>query len=125
MFKGWLLLACLKKDVNLCFLVITLVVIILFIGSSVLYNINIKKMQNEYDKKIQSLNEIEAKLILEKEKINDILESGKITEKDKEILENNYFDVQNENENLKTKLSSFSVVEKTVCKASGNAKCVS
>ena len=80
-------------------------------------------MQNDYDDKIAHLNQIEQKLTQEEQEFRELINSKQITQADKELLESNYLDIKNENENLKTKLSSFSSFEKTVCKARGNAKC--
>ena len=114
----------LKRDASLNLLLLTVIVTILLLASSAaFYNLKLRHMQNDYNEKISHLNKIEQKLAQEEQEFRELINSKQITETDKEILESNYLDIKNENEELKAKLSSFSSFEKTVCKARGNAKC--
>ena len=114
----------LKRDASLNLLLVTVIAAVLLLASSAtFYNLKLRHMQNDYDEKMANIEKIEQSLILEEQKLKELTYSKEITVKDKEALENNYLDIKNENENLRTKLSSFSST-KTVCKAMGDAKCV-
>ena len=113
----------LKRDASLNLLLVTVIAVVLLLASSAtFYNLKLRHMQNDYDEKMANIEKIEQRLILEEQKLKELTGSKEITAKDREALENNYLDIKNENENLRTKLSSFSST-KTVCKAMGNAKC--
>ena len=119
----------LKADINLNILLLVLVVLAVFVGSNIYYQNCINNMQAEYDKKVEHLKDIEEKLLLKEEKLNDIFELKELLEEDKEILEIGYLALQNENQNLKTE--KVSLMEdlntrpfgKIICKATGNAMC--
>lgn len=113
----------LKRDASLNLLLITVITAVLLLASSAaFYSLKLRHMQNDYDKKMVNIEKIEQRLILEEQKLKELANSKEITSKDKEALENSYLDIKNENENLRTKLLSFSSA-KTVCKAMGDAKC--
>ena len=115
----------LKRDASLNLLLATIIVTVLLLAySAAFYNLKLRHIQNDYNEKMDNLDQIEQRLILEEQKLRELANSKEITEKDKEILESSYIEIKNENENLRTKLSGFSVFEKGVCRASGNAKCI-
>ncbi|MBI2208136.1 hypothetical protein HYU50_01450 [Candidatus Woesearchaeota archaeon] len=84
---------CLKSDINLNLLVLIFVAVVMFILSSVFYHNSINDMQEEYDKKVKNLQEIEKRLTLKEEKINELLKSKDLIEKDKENLEKSYLEI--------------------------------
>ena len=120
----------LKGDVDLRLLFLTLVVVILFIGTSFYYHISLKKVQAEYDQKIVKLEEIEKQLILQEEKLKELSKLKDLIKEDKENLERNYDYMKNEYEVVK--LEKVSLAEeldsrpfaKVLCKATGNVKCL-
>lgn len=127
---GWYKLEFLKADVNMHLLALILAVIAAFAGFGVYYHNRLNEMQDDYDKKIESLKEIEQKLLLKEEKLNEIFHSKSIIEMDKETLEMGYLALHSENENLKTEKTSLMQdlytrpFGKALCKATGNAECL-
>ena len=116
---------CLKRDINLNLLIIILVAVGMFVLSSVFYNKSINGMQEEYGRKAQNLQEIEKRLTIKEEKINELLKSKDMMEKDKKNLEKSYLEIQKENNKLKSSLtSSFSSFQKNLCRKTGNAECL-
>ena len=61
----------LKKDIDLRFLLLTLGMLILFVGASIYYHDSLNSLQAEYDKKVVKLEEIEEQLILQEKKLNE------------------------------------------------------
>ena len=122
-------MAFLKADINLRLLLLILVVLAVFVGSNIYYQNYINGLQAEYDKKVEHLKEIEKKLLLKEEKLNEVYELKGLLEEDKEILETGYISLLGENQNLK--IEKASLVEdldakpfgKLVCKATGNVRC--
>lgn len=114
-----------RKDINLNLLVIILVAVGIFILSSVFYNQSVKNMQENYDKKVENLQEIEKRLMAKEEKINELLKSKDLIEKDKENLEKSYLEIQNENNDLRSRITtSFASFQKALCKKTGNVQCL-
>ena len=115
---------CLKRDINLNLLVIIILAVGMFIVSSVFYHKSINDMQKEYGKKVENLQEIEKRLIVKEEKINELLKSKDLIEKDKENLEKSYLEIQSENQDLRSRITtSFSSFQKALCKKTGNVQC--
>lgn len=105
-------------------LVIILVAVGMFILSSIFYNQSVKNMQKEYNEKVENLQEIEKRLTLKEEKINELLKSKDLIEKDKENLEKSYLEIQSENQDLRSRITtSFASFQKTLCKKTGNVQC--
>ncbi len=119
----------LKADVDIRLLTLILIVLIVFVSSSIYYQNRINTMQAEYDKKVERLEEIEQRLLLREKKLNEISELKDLLEKDKEVLEINYLSLQGENQNLETEKrvliedSESEPFGKTLCKATGNVVC--
>jgi len=123
MAKGGVVVS-IRKDINLNLLVIIIVAVGMFIVSSVFYHKSINGMQEEYDQKVQNLQEIEERLMAKEEKINELLKSKNLIEKDKENLEKSYLEIQNENSDLRSRITtSFSSFQKALCKKTGNVQC--
>lgn len=126
---GWYKLEFLKADVNMHLLALIAVGLLAFASFSVYYHNRLNEMQTDYDEKIERLKEIEEKLLLKEEKLNDISKSKNVVEKDKEMLEMSYLALHSENENLKTEKTSLlqdlysRPFGKALCKATGNAEC--
>lgn len=101
-----------------------------FVGSSIYYQNKIEILQKEYDEKLENLKNIEEKLILKEEKLNEISELKGLVEKDKEVLEIGYLNLQSENQNLRTEKkvliesSQSDPFGKLICKATGNVVCL-
>lgn len=120
----------LKADVDLRLLILILVILTVFVGSSIYYQNKIEILQREYDEKVEHLKMLEEKLLLKEEKLNEITELKGLVEKDKEVLEISYLSLQSENQNLeveKTNLietSKSAPFGKTICKATGDVQCL-
>lgn len=114
----------LKRDININLLAIIILAVGVYIVSSVFYNQSVKSMQEDYEKKVEHLQEIEKRLTLKEEKINELLKSKDLIEKDKEILEKSYLEIQNENQDLRSRITtSFTSFQKALCKKTGNVQC--
>ena len=123
MAKGGVVVS-IRKDINLNLLVIIIVAVGMFIVSSVFYHKSINGMQEEYGRKAQNLQEIEKRLTIKEEKINELLKSKDMMEKDKKNLEKSYLEIQNENSDLRSRITtSFSSFQKALCKKTGNVQC--
>ena len=120
----------LKADVDLRLLILILITLVVFVGSSIYYQNKIEILQKEYDEKVEHLKMLEEKLLLKEEKLNEVSELKALIEKDKEVLEIGYLSLQGENQNLeveKTNLieaSKSASFGKTICKATGNVQCL-
>jgi len=127
---GVILMEFLKADVNLKLLLIILVISIVFISSSVYYQNKIAALQKEYDKKIESLKNIEEKMLVKEKKLNEISELKDSIEKDKAVLEIGYLTLQDENQELKVEKTSLMEglstrpFAKALCKKTGNVQCL-
>ncbi|MBI2135410.1 hypothetical protein HYU09_05445 [Candidatus Woesearchaeota archaeon] len=125
MAKGVYWLPFLKKDVNMGLLFIVLLAVIMFVFSSVFYNKSINGMQEDYGKKVENLQEIEKRLMAKEERINELLKSKDLMEKDKEILEKSYLEIESENQDLRNRVTtSFTSFQKALCKKTGNVECL-
>ena len=114
-----------KEDINLNLLVIIIVAVGMFVLASVFYQKSIRDMQKEYDQKVMHLKDIEDRLIDEENRLNELLKSKDLIEKDKEHLEKSYLEIQKENNKLKNSLTtSFASFQKTLCKTTGNVQCL-
>ena len=120
----------LKADVDLRLLILILITLVVFVGSSIYYQNKIEILQKEYDEKVEHLKMLEEKLLLKEEKLNEVSELKNLVEKDKEVLEIGYLRLQGENQNLeveKTNLveaSKSAPFGKVICKATGNVVCL-
>ena len=120
----------LKADVDLRLLILILVILTVFVGSSIYYQNKIEILQREYDEKVEHLKMLEEKLLLKEEKLNEVSELKNLIEKDKEVLEISYLNLQDENQNLeveKTNLieaSQSAPFGKLLCKVTGNVQCL-
>jgi hypothetical protein len=123
--------AFLKADVDLRLLLILMLVLVVFVGSTAYYQSRMAEMQANYDEKVAHLKDIEAKLILKEEKLNQIAELSESLQKDKEFLEIGYITLQNEKQEQRV-VENTPVVEhsktipfsKTLCKITGNVQCI-
>jgi len=75
-------------DVNLYLLGLMLIMLVVFVSFSVYYQNYVNGLQKDYDKKLVDLEELEKRLHLKEEKLNDISELKNVIKRDKEMLEN-------------------------------------
>jgi len=128
-------LGILKADVNLQLLFLILVVVVLLVSFNIHYQNKISSLSSLYEKKIQELESLSEKLKLEQNNSIRISKLKEMAQEDKIILERSYFNFINENEYLKeenqqlqNKLefepAPIKVFQKTLCKTTGNVKCL-
>lgn len=110
-------------------LAMMLVLLMAFVGLNFYYQSKINEVQQDYDKKVERLKEIEEKLLLKEKKLNEISELKEAVEKDKEALEIGYISLQGENQKMaveKIELEEDMYTRpfsKTLCKTTGNVQC--
>ena len=103
-------------------------VLVIFSGFSIYYNIKLKNIMNDNNHKEEKLTELSSKLSTEEKKSKEIDKIIKINDKNVEFLEKEYVDLIKENHNLKTEkdiLKQELDQEYGIgsCKASGSAEC--
>jgi len=127
-------LAIFKRDVNLNLLFLIIILVVLFVGFSTNYQIKMKNMEEEYNEKVQQLEELNHQLMAEKLKVQEYSDLNDLTQKDREALENSCYnlvskidDLEDEKRTLQKRLDFSSVTsgvfQKTLCKTTGNVVC--
>ena len=87
-----------RKDVNQILLFLTIIPIILFITLSIHYENKLKDISSEYNQKIENFQDVSGKVVLTQ--LNETLSLKEVALKDKERLENEYYQLKIENEAL-------------------------
>ena len=88
-----------KNDVNKALLFLIIIPILVFIVFSTYYDNKLKNISMEYNRNREEFEKVTAQAILEQ--LNETLLSKEIAIQDKEIMEENYFNLKTENEDLR------------------------
>jgi septal ring factor EnvC (AmiA/AmiB activator) len=97
-------MAFMKKDVNLGLLVLIIASIILFSGFTVYYQTAFKDVSLEYQTKLEQLSQVTKELSTKRQELNETYSMRVKAEQDRQVLDQQYKEVSDENENLRVEL---------------------
>ena len=98
-------MAFMRRDVNLGLLLLIVVAILLFAGFSVYYQTTFKDISLEYKTKLEQLQQVSGQLAEKREELNETYALRVKAEQDREVLDERYKDVSDENGQLHTQVS--------------------
>src|SRR3989338_5153155 len=98
-------MAFMRRDVNLGLLLLIVVAILLFAGFSVYYQTTFKDISLEYKTKLEQLQQVSGQLAEKREELNETYALRVKAEQDREVLDERYKDVTDENSQLSTQVA--------------------
>lgn len=115
----------LKEDINIEFLFLNILILAVLLAATAFYNLRLDSMQEEYDRKVANLEQIEKQLIAQEEKLKDIAMAKNSINMDKQELEQEYASMKDGYESLRLELDGMESrpFSKSICRASGDAEC--
>ena len=102
-------MAFMKRDVNFGLLILIIVSIVLFSGFSVYYQTTFKDVSLEYQDKLNQLGQVTKELSSKRQELNETYSLRIKAEQDRNVLDERYKDVSDENTVLISELTSTRV----------------